>query len=740
MGGMGEIYLATLEREAGFEKELVLKRILPTLSDDPSFVQMFNREACVAARLNHQHIVQIFDYGQHQGAYYIAMEYVQGRDLRALLEAARAAGRKLPLEQVWSIVAALGEGLDYAHRRRDEEGRSLGLVHRDVSPQNVLISYEGEIKLTDFGLVQTVDIAAAEPDGVIRGKFAYMSPEQTWGEELDQRSDIFSLGVVAFEAWTGQHPFSAETLAGLLEQLRAVPPDAPPASALRPALPPELDAILACAMSARPEDRYPDVRALLTDLEALARAQGWTRSSGALGALVTELCPPGAASTAPMSACGGTQRSDRPIALLPTAPALLLEPPPLAATVPGLRPVAPLGPAEAQPEAQPAPQPSPFSVVPAGAEVARGRWMPVVAGALVLGMGALAVGVLLIREDAAEGEWTLHIEAVPEDAEVFVNGASQGSAPTSVRSLPGGRPVEITLAHAGYKTRVETLELDDRGGTQRVRAVLEPAEARGGLFLEITPPEARVLADGVALSPEPDAPGRFVLQGGVEPQQVRLRVELEGYQPVDDLLEIPARATRRHAVELRAQRVRVDVRAESEAPGEATIETRDFQTRCGLPCSVRVPYSLQGRAKVTVQLDGAPAPWTSAQPLTPGGHLTFTAPAPRVIRAAEPRLRAVLAEASGGRAVRMAEVTLSRQPAGIHNLLLPDGVQVSLRHQWDAATRQLRVTLGCDPWCQVSLDGVNLGQTPQANITLTPGSHVFRLSNREAALRVVFTP
>ncbi len=734
MGGMGEIYLAKLEREAGFEKELALKRILPTLSDDPSFVQMFNREACVAARLNHQHIVQIFDYGQHEGAYFIAMEYVHGRDLRAVLEAARETGRPLSPEVGWGIVAALGEGLAYAHRRRDESGRPLGLVHRDVSPQNVLISYEGEIKLTDFGLVQTVEVAESEPGGVIRGKFAYMSPEQTWGEELDQRSDIFSLGVVAYEVWTGLHPFQAETLSGLLAQVRADPPVWTAPSALRSSLPPALDAVLRRALAPRREARYAEVRELLLELEEVARAAGWARSPGVVGALVSELCPPLAQGSGPVACRGGTQRSDRPIALLPTAPAVVS----VESTVPGLRPVSvespvmPALPIEL-PEAPTPPSEAPPSPRP--------RWLPfALAGALVLGVGAASAAVVLTGSERGAGDWTLHIEAVPENAEVFVNGAPQGIAPTSVRSVPGGQPVEIKLVHAGYKPRVETLELDRRGGTQRVRAVLEPAEERGGVILEVAPPGARVFADGAPLVPEPDRPGRFVLEGSGEVSAVSLRVELEGYQPMEDRLELPARALRRHSIELRPQRVRVEVRAEREVSGEVSIETRDFQTRCGLPCTVRVPYNPQGRVKVTAELEGSEAPWSSTQPMTPGGQVTFNVPAPRVVRPAEPRLRAILAGQGGSHAVRMADVHLSRTPSGLRMLALPEGVQVSLRHQWDAATRQLRVTLSCDPWCQVSLDGANLGQTPLANITLTPGSHLFRLSNHDAALRVIFTP
>jgi len=774
MGGMGEIYLAKLEREAGFEKELVIKRILPTLSDDPEFIEMFNREACVAARLNHQNVVQIFDYGQHHGAYFIAMEYVHGRDLRTVLEACAAKDVHVPSDVAYAVASAVAEGLHYAHRRRDVDGTLLGLVHRDVSPQNILISYEGEIKLTDFGLVQTGDVSGQERDGVLRGKFAYMSPEQTWGDELDVRSDVFSLGIVTYELFCGHPPFEGETLSDIMARIRADPLVYEPASVRRAELPVELDALFARALAPRREDRFADVRELQHALDAVARIAGWTRSPLTVGSFVAALCPPGP--TEVVKSGGGTHVSDKPIALRATEPAAALVPAarPLhhQSTVPASVPIVSREPTAAAPGVEPAPHVDPIEgaspapvaapaaerdvdavpvVVPdpplaassrpaAEREGGSGRW---IAGAVVLLVASgLTAGALLLRPEEPAAAWTLHIDAVPENTEVFVDGASQGTAPTSITNLQGGRKVEITLAHDGYKTQVETVDLQAGGGTQRVRAVLEPAEAQGHIMLTVDPTTAAVFVGDVPLEANLDGPGTFRISG--TPGAAVVRVEAEGYLPSVQSLEIPARSVTHHVVELRPRHVRVDVAPEREGvEGKVTLEARDFQTSCGLPCSVRVPWARQGRLKVTAVLDGVDQPWSSSQPMTPGGHLSFVVPVPEAPRAVDAKFRAVLSgRAADGTAVqhRLADAILARSPSGVRRAAIPDGPEVTLRYEYEASTRKLRLNLGCDPWCQVVMDGKPLAQTPLTGIVVGPGNHTLQLTNRDAVIRLSYTP
>ncbi|MCA9539791.1 MAG: serine/threonine protein kinase, partial [Myxococcales bacterium] len=228
LGGMGEVFLASLERSGGFQKRVALKCVLPRLMADPRFVDLFEREARLAAALSHRHIVQIFDFGREQGRAWLAMEYVHGVDLKAVLD---RAGGPLPAGMAIEIGVACAQGLDYAHRARDAQGRSLDLVHRDVSPQNVLLSFEGDVKVTDFGLALA---AAHDADdaGTLRGKFAYMSPEQVRGEPLDARSDQFALGVVLYEMFSGQRAFFAEDGAErILDRVRRAAPLLPLAEA-----------------------------------------------------------------------------------------------------------------------------------------------------------------------------------------------------------------------------------------------------------------------------------------------------------------------------------------------------------------------------------------------------------------------------------------------------------------------------------------------------------------------------
>ncbi|MCC6874681.1 MAG: serine/threonine protein kinase, partial [Sandaracinaceae bacterium] len=207
-GGMAEVFKAKSHGVEGFEKILVIKRILPELSRNPRFVEMFINEAKIAVTLSHANIVQVFDLGRAEDSYFIAMEYVAGMDLSAVLRQAARLGRPISQELAVYVVSELAKGLDYAHRRRDAKLRPLNIVHRDVSPQNVLISWEGEVKLTDFGIAKAaLAVEETSESGVLKGKYAYMSPEQARGTEVDARTDLFALGVVLYEALCGENPF-----------------------------------------------------------------------------------------------------------------------------------------------------------------------------------------------------------------------------------------------------------------------------------------------------------------------------------------------------------------------------------------------------------------------------------------------------------------------------------------------------------------------------------------------------
>ncbi|HEY2738518.1 MAG TPA: serine/threonine-protein kinase, partial [Thermoanaerobaculia bacterium] len=247
VGGMAEVWKARMRGVEGFQKMVAIKKILAHMSENAEFIGMFIDEAKLAAQLSHPNIVHIYDLGKISRSYYIAMEYVEGKDLRSLLNAGRRRAQPLPMGLALLIAARLASALDYAHRKRDFEGRELGLVHRDVSPQNVLISYDGDVKLCDFGIAKAVSKVGQTQMGALKGKLQYMSPEQAWGRAVDARSDIFSLGAVLFEMLTGERLFSGESEMSVLEAVRQGRTRAP--RDVNPSIPAEVDAIVTHALA-----------------------------------------------------------------------------------------------------------------------------------------------------------------------------------------------------------------------------------------------------------------------------------------------------------------------------------------------------------------------------------------------------------------------------------------------------------------------------------------------------------
>jgi len=212
VGGMAEIHLAKTKGIAGFEKYVAIKMIHPNFAEDDQFIQMLVDEAKITVHLTHGNIAQTFDLGRVGETYYITMEFVDGSDLYKILRRGSEQDLEMPLDVCAFIAKEVASALDYAHRKRDHTGRSLGIVHRDVSPQNVLVSYAGEVKLVDFGIAKATMKVRQTAAGVIKGKYYYMSPEQAWGDPIDSRSDIFSAGIVLYEMITGQMLYLEEDL------------------------------------------------------------------------------------------------------------------------------------------------------------------------------------------------------------------------------------------------------------------------------------------------------------------------------------------------------------------------------------------------------------------------------------------------------------------------------------------------------------------------------------------------
>ena len=264
-GGMAEVFLAKRVGMKGFEKLLAIKRILPQFSENEEFIAMFIDEAKLAAKLNHRNIVQIYDFGSQQDSYYIAMEYIFGKDLRSILKKSKDKGEHLPLAQCAYIITQAAKGLEYAHTLKDLFGKSLQIIHRDISPQNILISYEGEVMLADFGIAKAASKSTETRAGVLKGKILYMSPEQAWGKSIDRRSDLYSLGVLLHEMVTNRKLFDADSEFSMLEKVRNA--DVEFTSDVFANLPESFFHIIKKALEKNPENRYQSAHEMRVDLE-----------------------------------------------------------------------------------------------------------------------------------------------------------------------------------------------------------------------------------------------------------------------------------------------------------------------------------------------------------------------------------------------------------------------------------------------------------------------------------------
>ena len=286
-GGMAEVFAGSLSGDAGFERAVAIKRILPALNQDAEFVRMLVDEAKIAVQLSHSNIAQVLDLGCHEGSYFIAMEFVDGRDFRSILERERARGRAVPLGVACHVAMKVAEALDHAHRATGKQGEPLNVIHRDVSPQNVLLSYEGEVKVVDFGLAKAAGRVTETQHGVVKGKLAYLSPQQALGEPIDHRSDIYSLGLVLFELLTGRRMFDFPSDVDTVLAVQAS--EVTPLRQVAPHLPAHLEAIVSRAVERDPDLRYATAMQLHDDLEVFVYEANALVTRQDLAAYLSEL-------------------------------------------------------------------------------------------------------------------------------------------------------------------------------------------------------------------------------------------------------------------------------------------------------------------------------------------------------------------------------------------------------------------------------------------------------------------
>jgi eukaryotic-like serine/threonine-protein kinase len=287
VGGMAEVYKAKSYGVEGFEKIIAIKRILPSMGEDRDFIKMFIDEAKIAGQLAHSNICQIFELGRIDGSHFIAMEFIWGKDLLQIQNRLRKSKQLMPVAMACYSLSRVCEGLDYAHRKKNQLGKPMEIVHRDCSPQNVLVSYEGEVKVIDFGIAKASSSTTRTQAGVLKGKFGYMSPEQVRGLPLDRRSDIFALGTMLFECLTGTRLFQGETDFATLEKVRNVTMPSP--RSLNSAIPEVVEKIIMKALTRDPDERYQWCSEMQAELQSFLMSQSSVFTAKTMAAAVREM-------------------------------------------------------------------------------------------------------------------------------------------------------------------------------------------------------------------------------------------------------------------------------------------------------------------------------------------------------------------------------------------------------------------------------------------------------------------
>ncbi|MFZ5786221.1 MAG: serine/threonine protein kinase, partial [Acidobacteriota bacterium] len=290
-GGMSEVYLARQAGPSGFLKIVVLKVILPQLAEDAQFVQMFQNEAKLAALINHPNVVQIFDFGVEEGVHFMAMEYIDGRNLNRILRALAGSSQRMPVPVAVRITADACGALEFAHSLRDPSGQPLQIIHRDVSLENILVTYTGQVKLVDFGIAKARTVESYTTQGTLKGKYNYMAPETIEGLPLDHRIDIYAMGVVLYRLLLGQMPYSGDNHAQLLNRIMTRPPTPP--RQLDPTLPTALEEIMLRAVAKNREERHQHAGELQADLEGFLHQSGSAVMPFHLAQFMGSAFPPG---------------------------------------------------------------------------------------------------------------------------------------------------------------------------------------------------------------------------------------------------------------------------------------------------------------------------------------------------------------------------------------------------------------------------------------------------------------
>ncbi|MCB9506047.1 MAG: serine/threonine protein kinase [Myxococcales bacterium] len=613
IGGMAEVYRARPFNAPGFKRFLALKRILPNLAADSEFISMFVDEAKIAVQLNHRAVCQIYELGRLEGSFYIVMEYIAGRDVLALQNWFRKRKKIMSVVQAAFIAAEVCEGLDYAHRKVSDDGQPLNIIHRDISPQNVLVSYEGEVKLIDFGIARAATTNQTTQVGVLKGKFGYMSPEQVDALPLDHRSDIFAVGTLLWEMLTARRLFYGDSDFATLEKVRSATIEPP--SSRNANVPQEIDRIVLRALTRDRDERYAWASEMAADLRAFLATAAPDYGQERLGTwmcrnFATELeterektdlfarfvtvddvhrhykehpeVDPSGARLDP----GLDEDAEEATRVVEGSDGEVLAAGPAGALEARLESVESGLPAASGPAvsvfvdddelnivvddpmadlAAPAPLTSPPLELPRRAERApRSRLIAPLAVAFVVAVAV--VGALAARR-AATPTGVLTIDADPRDGtEVFLDGVRvEGPLPARIEHLSAA-PRIVEIRHAGYEPIVEQVEVGERSVTEFHRRLVSAQTAQADLILHLPDAGAQVYLDGTLVGGQGDTRTLPVTAGTPH--------EIEVFRPghfVETLsLQATPNARYERTVELRA--VEGTVSVASDPPGTVLVD------------------------------------------------------------------------------------------------------------------------------------------------------------------------
>ncbi len=623
VGGMAEVFKAKAYGVEGFEKLVAIKRILPNIAEDEEFITMFIDEAKIAVQLNHANIAQIFDLGKIEDTYFIALEYVYGKDLRAIFERLRKRGEIMPIPVACYIITQVCEGLDYAHRKKDSMGRDLNIVHRDVSPQNILVAYEGDVKVIDFGIAKAANKASKTQAGILKGKFGYMSPEQVRGLPLDRRSDIFSLGIIFYEILTGERLFVGESDFSTLEKVRNV--EIMPPTAYNRNIPESLEKIILKALAKDADDRYQFASEMAEDIQRFMISQGILFTRKDLGNFMKTLFADDIArdnaQDESKKSASSLPPTVQPVAQKgpPSRPSQSV-PPPLPDALDNVKTVVfggeqkitsglpPIGseiglkgaedePIELATEERTKPvvkPPSKVQPVQAKPNVTAEIKKPQTAEfkkkgntrLLLLSAGVVVVLVLLIviiklsAVTEEVGEASIELLFTPPDSEIFIDGIKVGSSsPYKNPKITSGQHT-IEIKRKGFITLKEVINLKNQEKFSNNYILKPEKEVYGTVEIETIPPGATVTIDGQ-------------IKSGVTPMNAKvlavvdhkLIIERSGFKSIEETFTVNENETKKLRYELKQPIVKVLINSN---PKGATVFIN--KKKVGL-----TPYSYEGK-------------------------------------------------------------------------------------------------------------------------------------------------